>query len=292
MVVFQAHGGELRKGHAAVFERGQQRRVLVFTQDIAAGIYDEAGREPGRDQRGDVAQLLPLIFFDILSSSARRILEHMPAEAEYHLFCGEHVHIVHAAVEYGRAELKGRAHAELLLNVGLVADAGERRGIVGASAVARDDNARKIEPVFLRILRNEVERRGYLPVLRGKFAFGRKAVVYVHNGVAQSCKPARKGAAVELVARLEPASVQIEYDGQLCKISFAFVFIPGTVPEARPVYIELTDFGIGIAVDYIRKDIKFYAHEPCTAPPVLAGLIQKVDRPEKQIVEAHIPSHL
>ena len=183
MVVFQAHGGELRKGHAAVFERGQQRRVLVFTQDIAAGIYDEAGREPGRDQRGDVAQLLPLIFFDILSSSARRILEHMPAEAEYHLFCGEHVHIVHAAVEYGRAELKGRAHAELLLNVGLVADAGERRGIVGASAVARDDNARKIEPVFLRILRNEVERRGYLAVLRVE---------------AQGLQPAEFGDASEL----------------------------------------------------------------------------------------------
>ena len=271
MVVFQAHGGELRKGHAAVFERGQQRRVLVFTQDIAAGISDEAGREPGRDQRGDVAQLLPLILFDILRSSARRILEHMPAEAEYHLFCGEHVHIVHAAVEYGRAELKGRAHAELLLNVGLVADAGERRGIVGASAVARDDNARKIEPVFLRILRNEVERRDYLAVLRGELAFGSKAVVYVHNGVAQSCKPARKGAAVKLVARLEPAAVQIEDDGQLGKIFFAAVIIFGIA--ARPVYIEPADFGIGIAVDYIRKDIKFYAHEPCTAPPVLAGLI-------------------
>lgn len=252
--------------------------MLVFTQDIAAGIYDEAGREIGRDQRGDVAQLLPLIFFDILSSSARRILEHMPAEAEYHLFCGEHVHIVHAAVEYGRAELKDRAHAELLLNVGLVADAGERRGIVGASAVARDDNARKIEPVFLRILRNEVERRGYLPVLRGELTFGRKTVVYIDNGVAQSCKPARKGAAVKLVARLEPAAVQIEDDGQLGKISFAAILIQGIAAlalpgAARPVYIELTDLWIGIAVDYIRKDIKFYAHEPCTAPPVLAGLI-------------------
>ena len=126
MIIAQFYRGKFAEGDAVCAQRGQKLCVLIFAEDIFAGIYHHAGREIGRDERGDVAQLPPLIFRKPRGRGARSIAKHIFAEVEEHLLRGQEVHIVHAAIQERRAELYGCAHAEFLAELRLRRKAGEK----------------------------------------------------------------------------------------------------------------------------------------------------------------------
>ena len=280
MVVARAGCTEHLGGHAAFFERGQQRLRLPAAQRVAAGIGHEGLRKARRDEPRDVEKFAPFVSSLLFVRYARYIAEDIFAQPEYHFAARELYHVVDAAVEQHRAELYARRRAEAGLQLPVIRNACEGGGIVRARAVAAANHPRKIEAVLCGIALHPAEGGAQLNVLGGKPVSRRRPVVYVDHRVAESGKPPCKRGAAVLVARFEPAAVDIEDHGQAAR-------------SAQAADVEAAGRAVGRIVHYVADDIEVEVFKPRLTAAVLPAVIDLIYRVEEKGVKTHgISPHL